>query len=63
MPLVKDSSDKLTRLQAYMVAHQGESTLPTLDQTFLSDIECCIADLQAMIKKLKILRDVCRNGG
>ena len=63
VPLVKDSSEKLTRLQAYMVAHQGDSTLATLDHTFLSDIECCIADLEGMIKKLKTLRDLCKNGG
>jgi hypothetical protein len=63
VPLVQESSEKLKRLQAYMVAHQNEPTLPTLDRTFLSDIECCIGDLQGMIKKLTTLRDICKNGG
>ena len=63
VPLVKESSEKLTRLQAYMLAHQGESTLATLHHAFLSDIECCMADLERMIKKLKTLRDICKNGG
>lgn len=63
VPLVKDSSEKLNRLQAYMVIHQNEATLVTLDRLFLSDIDACIADLQGMIKKLQALRDICRNSG
>jgi hypothetical protein len=63
VPLVKDSSEKLARIQAYMVIHQNEATLATLDRPFFSDIDSCIADLQGMIKKLQTLRNICRNNG
>ena len=63
VPLVRDSSMRLTALQDYMLAHQKETTLATVDQTFLSNVDCCIDDLQAMIRKLKILKDLVKNGG
>jgi hypothetical protein len=63
VPLVKDSSEKLNQIQRYMVAHQHEATLATLDRTFLADIDACVADLQEMIKKLRTLQDICKQSG
>jgi hypothetical protein len=63
VPLVKESSEKLTQIQGYIVAHQNEPTLATLDRTFLSDIDACVADLQEMIKKLRALQEICKQGG
>jgi hypothetical protein len=63
VPLVKDSSEKLNQIQRYMVAHQHEATLATLDRTFLVDIDACVADLEEMIKKLRALQNICKQGG
>jgi hypothetical protein len=63
VPLVRDSSLRLTALQDYMVAHQKETSLATVDRTFLSNLDCCIDDLQAMTHKLKILKELLKKGG
>jgi hypothetical protein len=63
VPVVKDSSEKLNQIQRYMVAHQHEATLATLDRTFLADIDACVADLEEIIKKLRALQDICKQGG
>lgn len=63
MPLVKDSSLRLTALQNYIVAHQKETTLATVDRVFLSNLECCIDDLQELAHRLKALKEVLKNGG
>ena len=63
MPLVKDSSARLVALQDYMLAHQDEKVLATVDRTFLSNLGCCIDGLQQMTHKLKLLKQLIENGG
>jgi hypothetical protein len=63
VPMVKDSSVRLVALQDYMVEHQHEKTLATVDRTFLSNLDCCIDGLQQMTHKLKLLKQLIENGG
>jgi hypothetical protein len=63
VPLVKDSSARLTALQDFMVAHQKETTLTIVDATLLSNLDCCIDDLQEMTRKLKRLKELLKNVG
>ena len=63
VPMVKDISVRLVALQDYMVAHQDEKVLATVDRTFLSNLDCCIDGLQQMTHKLKLLKQLIENGG
>jgi hypothetical protein len=63
VPMVKDIGVRLVALQDYMVAHQDEKILATVDHTFLSNLDCCIDGLQQMTHKLKQLKQVIENGG
>ena len=61
--MVKDISVRLVALQDYMVAHEDEKILATVDRTFLSNLDCCIEVLQQMSHKLKTLKQLIENGG
>jgi hypothetical protein len=63
VPLVNETSGKLKQIQVYIVAHQNEPTLATLDRAFLSDVDACVTDLQEMIKKLRAIQEICKQGG
>lgn len=63
VPMVKDSSVRLAALQEYMVAHQYEQILATVDRTFLSNLDSCIDGLQQMNHKLRLLKKLIENGG
>jgi hypothetical protein len=63
VPLVKDISARLTALQDYMIGHQKEVALATLDRTFLSNLDGCIEDLEEMTHQLKRLKELIKSGG
>jgi hypothetical protein len=63
VPLVNETSRTLKQIQVYIVADQNEPTLATLDRAFLSDVDACVTDLQEMIKKLRAIQEICKQGG
>lgn len=62
VPLVKATSRRLTALQDFMVAHQSEGVLTTLDSNALTNLDCLISELDLMQRKLRQLRWILISG-
>ena len=63
VPLVTDSSSRLTVLQEFMLVHRNEPVLSVLDYETVANLDACIEDLQKMQLKLRQLRGLLLNGG
>lgn len=56
VPISREVSRRLADVQSYIIKHQYEDTLPTLDRTFVKSIDGCISVFEQMTKLLKQLK-------
>ena len=61
VPISREVSRRLADVQSYMLAHQHEDTLTTLDRSFVRSIDNCISAFEQMTKLLKQLKSTVIN--